>query len=669
MSDLFGDTREIDIVFDRLDRDRNREQLKEDNEKISKMNSSKNTDKQSDKKAEKKTEKKTEKKKERSKNNEESVVSKKAIDEKEREVFKPQHKQKEVVIEDTKYVKNPDSDIEYYDDDEYDATDEINEGSNSDLDHLVVKEATEKEIVNNDTTEIEFIDTNSNAVRANEQNVQEISVDSDKNVKAESEKAQEIELEAESADLEELEEVELVAEDDSEDDSEYDSEEDSEEDSEDDSEEDMEDDDEYEYEEVLPLGQRIKKFFKTTGKVCILFVEIALVLTMSLGIYMLATPNAKEKLATSWLGKWVIKLVVTNDDYGNILDEEFDRNNTGINDDLDESILKGYTNIALFGLDSRYGELGQGVRSDTIIVVSINEKTKEIKLCSVYRDNWLRIINNDGTSQYGKVNAAYAFGGPESAVATLNSNFDLNIKDYASVNFYGIANIIDKLDGLDMNITKSEMYWINQYLTETRKITGMEAPDVTEYGYVHLSGLQVTAFCRIRYVTFTDPEGNKYNDDFGRTARQRFVISELVKKAKNAGIDQIMNLAQEVFSENQTLVQTSIPYDDLLDMIPVLMNFNITGSTGFPTTLTCPDPAVTGGDSSVVAQGFAYNVKKMHQFLFGDMSYVPSNTVLGINDMLIAKTHVEEVTLPEDATEDDKKEDETEEASTTISGN
>lgn len=395
--------------------------------------------------------------------------------------------------------------------------------------------------------------------------------------------------------------------------------------------------------------EKKKKRRHTVGKSILLIGEIFVILVMSLVLFLLITPNAKVKLVDSWFGRFLIKLVVSDDEYGNILDTNYDRNGMGANEGVNTSILENYTNIALFGLDSRYGELEQGVRSDTIIVVSINNETKEVKMCSVYRDNYLRVVKADGSAFYGKVNSAYAYGGPEAAVKTLNQNFDLNITDYASVNFYGIATIIDMLGGIDVNITSTEMYWINQYLTETRKITGMYSPDVTSYGQVHLDGLQATAFCRIRYTTFTDPDGNKYNDDFGRTARQRFVISQLVEKAKAVGVSKILDIAEEIFNGNEEIIKTSIPYDELLDMIPVLMEFNISGSAGFPTTYVCPDVRYTNGESSVVAQGFSYNVKKMHQFLFGDYGYTPSEIVEGISQSIKSLTYVEEVTLPEDA--------------------
>lgn len=395
--------------------------------------------------------------------------------------------------------------------------------------------------------------------------------------------------------------------------------------------------------------EKKKKKRRNVYKIFLIAAEMFVILVTSFMLFLLVTPNSKAMLAGSWLGRIFIKFIVSDEDYNNILDTDYDRNNMNANEGVDTDVLENYTNIALFGLDSRYGELDQGVRSDTIIIVSINNETKEVKMCSVYRDNYLRVVKKDGTAFYGKVNSAYAYGGPEGAVRTLNQNFDLNISDYVSVNFYGIARIIDMLGGIDVNITSTEMYWINQYLGETRIVTGIDSPLVYNYGQVHLNGIQATAFCRIRYTTFTDAEGNKYNDDFGRTARQRFVISQLVDKAKAAGVTQIFDLVDEVFNGGEEIIKTSIPYDDLLDMIPILMDFSITGQAGFPTTYTCPDERYTNNESSVVAQGFSYNVTKMHHFLFGDYGYKPSQIVEGISDSIRGLTHVEEVTLEEDA--------------------
>ena len=112
-----------------------------------------------------------------------------------------------------------------------------------------------------------------------------------------------------------------------------------------------------------------------------------------------------------------------------------------------------YTNIALFGLDSREGELEKGARSDSIIIASINNKTKEVKLLSVYRDTLLK--QDDDT--YDKANSAYFYGGPEAAIALLNRNLDLDIKKYISVNFNALSDIIDALGGLEIDVTEEEV--------------------------------------------------------------------------------------------------------------------------------------------------------------------------------------------------------------------
>ena len=132
----------------------------------------------------------------------------------------------------------------------------------------------------------------------------------------------------------------------------------------------------------------------------------------------------------------------------------------------------------------------------------------------------------------------------------LNTNLDLDIQDYVTVNFSGLTEIIDALGGIDVTITEDERFYINGYLVETRKVTGMDAPDVNESGTVHLSGLQATAYCRIRYTSYFDEEGNEYKDDLGRTARQRAVLSKLVDKAKAAGSDKIIKIAKRILNSN-----------------------------------------------------------------------------------------------------------------------
>ena len=191
------------------------------------------------------------------------------------------------------------------------------------------------------------------------------------------------------------------------------------------------------------------------------------------------------------------------------------------NTNLDEATtakLEKFTTIALFGVDSRTGILGKGSRSDTIIIASINNETKEVKLCSVFRDTYLNMTN--GT--YNKANAAYAFGGPDQAIRMLNLNLDLNISKYVSVDFTAIANAVDALGGIEMEITDAEVSHLNNYTVETSEVVGRSTTKLPGPGTYNLDGIQAVSYCRIRYTK---------GDDFKRAERQRTVVAKIVEKA------------------------------------------------------------------------------------------------------------------------------------------
>ena len=195
---------------------------------------------------------------------------------------------------------------------------------------------------------------------------------------------------------------------------------------------------------------------------------------------------------------------------------KLDKLNMTALDNVENNGLKqeGYTNVALFGTDNRAGEL-EGVRSDCIIVASINNKTKEVKMMSVYRDTLL--LQEDG--YYNKANSAYSAGGPEGAINMLNRNLDLDISDYVSVNFLALADVIDLLGGIELDLTYEEVCHMNNYCVETSEITGKdyEPIDPEVAGTYRLNGVQAVSYARIRYT-----EGG----DFARTQRQRIVIEK-----------------------------------------------------------------------------------------------------------------------------------------------
>ena len=172
----------------------------------------------------------------------------------------------------------------------------------------------------------------------------------------------------------------------------------------------------------------------------------------------------------------------------------------------------GYTNIALFGLDSRGKSLGKGNRTDTIMVASINNETKKVKLISVYRDTMLK----QNGEHYDKANAAYSVGGPETAVNMLNENLDLDIQDYVSVNFLALADVIDMVDGITVKMTDEEVVHMNNYCVETSKVTGKKYKKIEPAvaGTYKLNGVQAVSYARIRYTAGGDYKRTEGRDLF-----------------------------------------------------------------------------------------------------------------------------------------------------------
>jgi len=400
------------------------------------------------------------------------------------------------------------------------------------------------------------------------------------------------------------------------------------------------------------LSAKQKLLLTNMFKWCVCVAEIFVTIIMITGIVLLVMPNAKMKLLSSPFGKHFASYIIDKDSYEeNVHDETFKKDEVETNDELDISKFEEYTTIALFGIDARGSEFDNITHSDSIMVVSINNKTGEIKMVSLYRDTLSRIIRNNGAVVYDKLTNAYYLGGPQAAINTINTSLDLNITDYAVINFSGLADVIDLLGGIEVNLTKKEMQYVNGYLVETRKITGKKAPDLTQYGdNIHLTGLQAVAYCRIRYTTFYDEEGNAINNDYGRTARQRSVIKKLVDKAKAAGAEQLLSIVDIVFkgqAEEKTFA-TSLSYEEIIEMIPHLVNFSLIqeqGKTGFPYSL---DTKTIHGGSMVIPTDLAYNVTKLHEYLYGDEDYVPTTKVQQISDTIAAISGMKKRELAED---------------------
>ncbi|MBR3772069.1 MAG: LCP family protein, partial [Clostridium sp.] len=183
--------------------------------------------------------------------------------------------------------------------------------------------------------------------------------------------------------------------------------------------------------------------------------------------------------------------------------------------------MKDYTNLVVYGVDSRANELDKNTRSDSIIIVSINKKTKDIKLSSVFRDTFVNIEDRG----YTKINHAYSYGGPSLSINTLNRNLDMNIKDFVTVNFSALSNVIDLLGGIELDIQENELKYVNAYTRDVAKINGTDFTYLKSAGKQTVTGVQATGYCRVRYTK---------GGDFRRAERQRTVMKAVFEKAKKS---------------------------------------------------------------------------------------------------------------------------------------
>lgn len=287
-----------------------------------------------------------------------------------------------------------------------------------------------------------------------------------------------------------------------------------------------------------------------------------------------------------------------------------------VNPGVNES-LKGYRNIVLLGLDAREDNFGTGNRSDCIMIISLNQETKNVKIASVYRDTYLNI---DGHG-LDKVTHAYSYGGPKLALSTLNKNLDLNITEFVAVNFDTVHTVVDSVGGVDINIEQSELKYINNYITAADKQFGTSTQKITTTGKQTLNGVQALAYSRIRYT-----EGG----DYKRTERMRDVLIAVFEKAKTMSVSDLNSLSDTILPH----VSTNININEAIGMLPQLTNINVNESIGWPYEVK----GITLDRWYGVPVTLEENVSKLHKDLFNETDYNPSDTVKNISTSIINKT-------------------------------
>lgn len=272
-----------------------------------------------------------------------------------------------------------------------------------------------------------------------------------------------------------------------------------------------------------------------------------------------------------------------------------------------EEISTGYRNFVIFGVDSRENSLTSGTLSDTIMIVNIDNQTKEVKLCSIYRDTYVNIPNYG----YTKINHAYARGGYSLALSTINTNLDLDMRQYVTVNFYAVTKVIDLLGGITLDIQENELKWLNGYVREINRVNNTSVSGLTHAGTQVVNGTQALAYARIRYTS---------GGDFKRTERQRIIVNKIFEKAKEADITTVIRIINEMLPE----ISTNISNQDMLSLAKDIFNYKIADSVGFPFEKTTDR---INSVSYVLPIDLAENVKQLHEYLFNETEYVPSNTV------------------------------------------
>lgn len=260
------------------------------------------------------------------------------------------------------------------------------------------------------------------------------------------------------------------------------------------------------------------------------------------------------------------------------------------------------TNIALFGIDEGRQKY-EAVHSDGIMILTIDRVHNKIKLSSFIRDTY---VNIDGHGR-ARLNAAYMFGGPELAIKTINKNFNMNIRDYYTVNFSGLADIIDSVGGVELNVKEKEITEINKYTREIARIKKQRATPIKKAGVQRLNGKQAVAYARIRKVG---------NGDFDRTERQREVFKALIGKIQKqspAGYPQLI-------SRILPYVETSMSKGEILKTGTEAI------SSGKPNIEWCRFP-MDGYCKGKIINGAWYLVtdinatkKHLHKFIYDDIN-------------------------------------------------
>lgn len=305
--------------------------------------------------------------------------------------------------------------------------------------------------------------------------------------------------------------------------------------------------------------------------------------------------------------------------YSNLTQEiAFDIKKVDNSENIAESslaIMKGYKTVAIFGVDSRTGSVDRGNNADVNIVANLNLETGEVQLVSIYRDLYLSVTSDN---LYTKLNTAYRKGGPEQAVKTINKNFDLNIDSYFAFNWKAVADGIQLLGGIDIEVTKSEFKYLNAFIHETCIATGIDAKNpaahyVKSYGFQHLDGIQAVAYGRLRLM----------DSDFQRVERQKKIVGICLEKAKKIDINTLKLIVETVLPQ----IAYAFDMNEIFSLMKIVKIVHITSSTSCPEVSGVKNIQMGSNGDCVVPLNLQKSVTQLHKILYNVDNYNPSSSV------------------------------------------
>ena len=308
-------------------------------------------------------------------------------------------------------------------------------------------------------------------------------------------------------------------------------------------------------------------------------------------------------------------------------------------------VYDDYSTYAFFGTDSRAAgddwktDDSTGTQgapsSDVIMILTVNNDSGAAKIISVYRDTMLNVAGDD--TDFEKCNTAFRDGGAYGAIDMLERNLDIHIDGYATANFMSVADAIDMLGGVDVDIEDEKTYEVvsdeygldnvvdtmNKYIDEMNSVYDLDTPHIEKAGKQTVTGIQAVAYSRVRYT-----EGS----DRRRTERQRNVVMLMAQKLRASDTETQNKVLKEMYNK----IDTDLTESELMNLLNAIIDYDIDTVGGFPFDMNDIEDAEKG--VLLVPCDLSTNVTELHKYLYGNDSYMPSKTVEEYSELITKET-------------------------------